>query len=135
MQGKRNIAARMGRWSAQHRKTAIFGWLVFVVVAFVVGGAVGTKTLTIQESGVGESGHADKAAFKAFPKKADENVLVQSSRLDVDDARFKAGVADVRSAPARTTEGVAKVQGPYGGTGRRVSGRRALGARDVRDPG
>ena len=26
-----NIAARMGRWSASHRKTAIFGWLAFVV--------------------------------------------------------------------------------------------------------
>ena len=25
-----NIAARMGRWSASHRKTAIFGWLAFV---------------------------------------------------------------------------------------------------------
>ena len=26
-----NLAARMGRWSAGHRKTAIFGWLAFVV--------------------------------------------------------------------------------------------------------
>ena len=26
-----NIAARMGRWSGTHRKTAIFGWLAFVV--------------------------------------------------------------------------------------------------------
>ena len=26
-----NIAARMGRWSANHRKKAIFGWLAFVV--------------------------------------------------------------------------------------------------------
>ena len=32
-----NLAGRMGRWSAHHRKTAIFGWLAFVVVAFVVG--------------------------------------------------------------------------------------------------
>ena len=29
-----NLAGRMGRWSAQHRKTAIFGWLAFVVIAF-----------------------------------------------------------------------------------------------------
>ncbi len=26
-----NLAARMGRWSASHRKTAIFGWLAFVI--------------------------------------------------------------------------------------------------------
>ena len=30
-----NIAARMGRWSAGHRKTAVFGWLGFVVLALV----------------------------------------------------------------------------------------------------
>ena len=38
-----NLAARMGRWSAGHWKTATFGWLAFVLVAFAVGGMVGTK--------------------------------------------------------------------------------------------
>ena len=33
-----NLAARMGRWSAAHWKTATFGWLALVVVAFGVGG-------------------------------------------------------------------------------------------------
>jgi hypothetical protein len=33
-----NIAARAGRWSAQHRKKAIVGWLVFVILAFGIGG-------------------------------------------------------------------------------------------------
>ena len=32
-----NLAARMARWSGQHRKTAIFGWFAFVLVAFFVG--------------------------------------------------------------------------------------------------
>ena len=41
----RNLAARMGRWSAGHWKTATFGWLAFVVVAFMLGGAVGTKLI------------------------------------------------------------------------------------------
>ena len=36
----RNIAARMGRWSASHKKTAIFGWLAFVLAAFVIGNVV-----------------------------------------------------------------------------------------------
>ena len=36
----RNPAARAGRWSAQHRKTAIFGWILFVVLATVAGGGV-----------------------------------------------------------------------------------------------
>ena len=34
-----NFAARAGRWSAQHRKKAILGWLVFVVAAFALGTA------------------------------------------------------------------------------------------------
>jgi hypothetical protein len=38
-----NLAARMGRWSADHWKTATFGWLGFVLVAFALGGAIGTK--------------------------------------------------------------------------------------------
>ena len=39
-----NVAARMGRWSADHWKTATFGWLAFVLVAFALGGMAGTKT-------------------------------------------------------------------------------------------
>jgi hypothetical protein len=27
------LAARAAHWSARHRKTAIFGWLAFVVIA------------------------------------------------------------------------------------------------------
>ena len=48
---KLNIAARAGRWSAGHRKTAIWGWILFVVLALAVGGAVGTKTLSDSQSG------------------------------------------------------------------------------------
>ena len=52
----RNIAARAGRWSAKHRKTAIFGWLAFVVIAFVIGGAVGQNTIAEEDYGNGSSG-------------------------------------------------------------------------------
>jgi RND superfamily putative drug exporter len=41
----RNVAARAGRWSAQHRKTAILGWILFVVLATVLGGQVGQNDL------------------------------------------------------------------------------------------
>ena len=34
---RRNLAARMGRWSAAHWKTATFGWLAFVIAAFMLG--------------------------------------------------------------------------------------------------
>ena len=61
------FAARAGRWSARHRKTAIFGWLGFVIVSLVIGSAVGTMSPT-EDDYVGESGRADKIFNDAFPK-------------------------------------------------------------------
>ncbi|MBV9424805.1 MAG: hypothetical protein JOZ98_17975, partial [Solirubrobacterales bacterium] len=55
-----NLAARAGRWSAQHRKAAILGWLAFVVVAVLLGGMVGTKHIPQDNNGVGESGRAQQ---------------------------------------------------------------------------
>jgi uncharacterized membrane protein YdfJ with MMPL/SSD domain len=91
-----NVAARMGRWSAQHRKTAIWGWLGFVIVAFMIGGSVGTKTLDNAHSGVGESGRAARTADAAFPKSADEMVLVQSATVDANSLPFRAAVGDAQ---------------------------------------
>jgi uncharacterized membrane protein YdfJ with MMPL/SSD domain len=110
--GKRNLAARIGCWSARHRKKAIFGWLAFVVLAFAIGNGAGTKTLENAESGVGESGRADKAAFNALPKKAEESVLVQSKTLTARDPQFRSAVADV-AARLRKTDGVNHVVTPY----------------------
>ncbi len=56
-----NFASTAGRWSAQHRRRAIVGWLVFVVLAVGIGGALGTQTLQSHVLGTGESGHADAA--------------------------------------------------------------------------
>ena len=38
----KSLAARMGRWSATHWKTAVFGWLAFVVGSVVLGIQLGT---------------------------------------------------------------------------------------------
>ena len=55
-----NVAARMGRWSANHWKTAVFGWLAFVVASVVLGGAIGTKYLEDNDLAVGEAAHGDQ---------------------------------------------------------------------------
>src|SRR5215212_10355872 len=73
------FAARAGRWSAQHRKAAIWGWIAFVAVAFVIGGAVGVKKPT-EYIGPGESGRADQLALDHFPKDASESVLIQAAK-------------------------------------------------------
>ena len=92
-----NIAAVAGRWSARHRRVAIWGWLGFVLVAFIVGGAVGQRYLTVPEMGNGESGRALRAYDKAdFPKASQEQVLVQGrGSIRADDPAFKAAARDV----------------------------------------
>jgi uncharacterized membrane protein YdfJ with MMPL/SSD domain len=92
----RSIAARAGMWSARHRKTAIWGWLAFVLVAFAIGNAVGTKTLEHSQTGVGESGRADHAIANAAPEYAQELVLIQNPRVAADDPAFRAVVVDVQ---------------------------------------
>ena len=59
MARQRNLAARAGRWSASHRRTAIVGWLVFVLAAVVLGGAAGINYQRQEDLGTGESGRAD----------------------------------------------------------------------------
>jgi uncharacterized membrane protein YdfJ with MMPL/SSD domain len=104
----RNLAARMGRWSASHWKTAVFGWLAFVIAAFFIGNAVGTKYLEDDETNVGEARKADKIIDAGFVEAADEQgeiVLIQSKSLTADDPAFKAAVEDV----AKTLDGFPKV--------------------------
>jgi RND superfamily putative drug exporter len=96
MDQPRGLAARAGRWSATHRRKAIWGWLAFVIVAFAIGGAVGTNTLQQDQLGVGESGRADQTIEGAFPRSADELVLVQSDTETATDPGFRAAVADVQ---------------------------------------
>ena len=89
-----NLAARMGRWSAGHRKTAIFGWLAFVAAAFAIGSAVGMKTIDQNDTNVGQARTADHmirdAGFKLDEQM--EYVLVQSQTQTVKDPAFRAVV-------------------------------------------
>jgi uncharacterized membrane protein YdfJ with MMPL/SSD domain len=92
----KGIAARAGRWSAAHRKTAILGWFAFVIVAFAVGSGVGSKQLTDIDYFTGESKRAEQTLVdKDMKPPASETVFVQSKRLTVEDPQFKAALADV----------------------------------------
>ncbi|HWC28390.1 MAG TPA: MMPL family transporter, partial [Solirubrobacteraceae bacterium] len=109
----RNLAGRAGRWSAKHRKTAIIGWIAFVVLSFMVGGQVGTKTLTDEQAGVGESGTADRIVADAYPKHHEEVVLFHSTTGKYTDPAFRATVGDVRQR-LQAIKGVTAVSKPYG---------------------
>jgi uncharacterized membrane protein YdfJ with MMPL/SSD domain len=91
---QRNLAARAGRWSAQHRKIAILGWLLFVVLATVLGGKVGQNQLDESASGNGESRRGSMIVEAAgFPDKAGEQVLIQGKSAG--DPAVTAAVKDV----------------------------------------
>jgi RND superfamily putative drug exporter len=107
----RNLAARMGRWSASHWKTATFGWLALVVVAVFLGGQVGTKNLDPQRSGAGESGRVDRIVADEFEQNASEMVFVHSPSTTVDDPAFAAAIADA-TRTLRTQRIVVSVQAP-----------------------
>jgi RND superfamily putative drug exporter len=91
----RNLAARMGRWSAGHWKTATFGWLALVVVAFGIGNVVGTKNPDPNTSGPGQSGRMDRILHADFKRPAGENVLIQSRTATAGAPAFDAAVKDV----------------------------------------
>jgi uncharacterized membrane protein YdfJ with MMPL/SSD domain len=92
-----NIAARMGRWSASHWKTAVFGWLAFVIAAGAIGYIVGSKKIDQKDANVGQSHKADHmlrdAGFQPDPQT--EIVLVQSKTRTAHDPAFRAVVNDV----------------------------------------
>ena len=107
-----NLAARMGRWSAHHRKIAIFGWLGFVVVAVLIGKSAGTIELKQHDAIPGESGRATRLIDTEFGPKASETVLVQSTTLTADDAAFRAAVGDVVGS-IKPFAVVGKIDSPY----------------------
>ena len=90
-----NLAARMGRWSADHWKTATFGWLAFVLVAFALGRMAGTVEIDPNKPGPGESGRVDQILDEGFKQPAGESVLIQSSSLRVSDQAFTEVIEDV----------------------------------------
>jgi len=106
-----NLAGRMGRWSAHHRKIAIFGWLAFVFAAFAIGTfVIGTQTAT-SASGPGESGRANQILEEGFKQPAGESLLIQSKTLTTDDPAFQSAIRDTLATISQQ-EDVINVRSP-----------------------
>src|SRR5499427_9366360 len=77
---RRGLAAALGGWSARHRMIAIGAWLLFVVAATVLGGAVGRAGLPDYRQGAGDSARAEQILAHAhINQPATELVLVHST--------------------------------------------------------
>jgi uncharacterized membrane protein YdfJ with MMPL/SSD domain len=108
-----NLAARAGRWSASHRKTAILGWIAFVILATLIGGSVGQRNLEQSAMGNGESKRGALIIDAAnFPKNVREQVLVQGKgSAKASDPRVTAAVEDVVDR-LEHIDGVSDIESP-----------------------
>jgi hypothetical protein len=62
---RRNLTERVAGWSARHRKTAVFGWLLLVVVIFIAGQAIGSAQLPQYDAG--QAGQAEHVLNQVAP--------------------------------------------------------------------
>src|ERR1700748_500690 len=70
------IVERVAGWSARHRKTAVFGWLLLVVAAGMIGHQCGTSNVSSYEPG--QAGRAERVLDRPVVQQPDaESVLVQ----------------------------------------------------------
>src|SRR5919201_1983512 len=91
-----NLAARAGRWSAEHWKTATAIWIVVVLVAIAAGRMAGTHKLSDAEQATGETARAEHILASAgFSTPASESVLVKSASSTAGDPAFRSAVGSV----------------------------------------
>ncbi|WP_405688426.1 MMPL family transporter [Streptomyces sp. NBC_00057] len=105
---RRNLAARIGVWSAHHRKTAILGWLLFVVLAAGIGGASGLVEMTDSENAAGDSARAEQILDDAgLGQPAGELVMVSTAKA----GDWQGAAREVSAAMGKTGE-VANLAAP-----------------------
>ncbi len=109
-----NLAARMARWSSKHRKKAFWGWLVFAISALAIGTAMGSTPISDVDGFNGESHDAEAALDRAGLRPQSEVVFIQSDKLTIQDAQFRAAVQDVTSSLPKIPY-VQNVQSPLHG--------------------
>ncbi|GIH28817.1 membrane protein [Acrocarpospora phusangensis] len=113
MRIRRNLAARVGGWSARHRWWALLIWVGFVAAATFAGSAVETAEMKSYESANGDSRAAEQILDGAnYKDVASEVVFVRSDTLVVDDAGFRTAVEAVTAAVNGTGQ-VENLRTPY----------------------
>ena len=113
MNSPRNLAASAGRWSAQHRKTAILGWILFIVLATFAGKSIGQAELPQAEMANGESKRSMQIMESAdFPETVGEQILIQGKgSIKSDDPQVTAAVKDTVQRLERI-DGVTDIHSP-----------------------
>jgi uncharacterized membrane protein YdfJ with MMPL/SSD domain len=114
-----NIAERAARWSATHRKRAIWGWLglVFALLVVILGAqVVEQKDISTVDQFSGESQQAERALTDAGLRPNEEVVMIQSEDLSATDSEFEQVVGQT-AAELKATKHVTNVVTPAEGGG------------------
>src|SRR6516162_2406738 len=125
------VVERIAGWSARRRKTALFGWLLLVVGAVMIGNMLGTKNLNSYDPG--QAGRAERVlARPGVVQPASETVLIQArsgTRTVASDPEIRRAIRQVTAALGALPKAATDIQSPLGtGGGKLISrdGRSAL---------
>src|SRR5215510_4520089 len=71
------VVERIAGWSASHRKTALFGWLLLVAGAVLISSMLGSKNLNSYDPG--QAGRAERVLDRSgVVQPPTESILVQA---------------------------------------------------------
>ena len=135
-----NLTERVAGWSARHRKTAVFGWLLLVAALFMAGQALGSRNLPNYDAG--QSGQAERTLDQVAPGQSGglpESVLIQATRPGVTfaaDPAMRAAASQVAAAIAALPKDAVSIRTPVSSSsassGGASSGSAALVSKDGR---
>ena len=125
------VVERIAGWSARHRKTALFGWLLLVVGAVMVSSMLGSKNLNSYDPG--QAGQAERVlARPGVVQPAAETVLIQAktgTRTVASDPEIRRAIRQVTAALGAMPKAATGLESPLSpGGGKLISrdGRSAL---------
>ena len=133
-----NLTERVAGWSARHRKTAVFGWLLLVAALFMAGQVLGSRNLPDYDAG--QSGQAERTLNQVAPARSGgypETVLIQATKPGATfatDPAMRAAASEVASAIAALPKDATSIRTPLSANGASLvsgDGRSALVTFDV----
>src|SRR5215469_15488516 len=111
-----NLTERVAGWSAAHRKTAVFGWLLLVAALFMGGQALGSRNLPAYSPG--QAGQAERVLNQYAPAQLGvltENVLIQAKAAGATfatDPAMRQAASQVAASLAALPKYAAHIQAP-----------------------
>jgi RND superfamily putative drug exporter len=120
------VVQRVAGWSVRHRKTAVFGWLLLVVAAVLIGQRIGTTNLNSYDPG--QAGKAERILNEPVVQQpASESVLIQGrpGQTFGNDPEIRQAVQQVVAALHGLPRSATAIRSPLTSPGL-VSGRSAL---------